>query len=271
MTSREARVLILCKTYPSPSAAHAETSCVAGIEDNGRLIRLFPMPFRLVSGESQFRKWQWITARVEKSRRDHRPESHKIFVDTIVLDGRPLPTRDGWQLRREWLDKVQVFPDFAALEAARSQNGVTLGLVRPQTILGLDITPSNPPTWTAEEQQKLAQLERQDGLFDAAEAKSIARLRKVPFDFHYRYACGAATYRHKIADWEAGALYWNLRRTKGDAWERPFRDKIEIDLPAAELMFLMGTVHRFPDQWLIASLIYPPRLPNGQPRQRSLL
>jgi hypothetical protein len=24
-------------------------------------------------------------------------------------------------------------------------------------------------------------------------------------------------------------------------------------------MFLMGTIHRFPEQWLIASLIYPPR------------
>lgn len=38
-------------------------------------------------------------------------------------------------------------------------------------------------------------------------------------------------------------------------------------------MFLMGTIHRFPGQWLIVGLIYPPRLPppNDDPRQGQLL
>jgi hypothetical protein len=30
-------------------------------------------------------------------------------------------------------------------------------------------------------------------------------------------------------------------------------------LPSRDLMFLMGTIHRFPDKWLIVSLLYPPR------------
>src|SRR5580704_16619229 len=101
MASRHTRILILCKTYPSPSGKHVETSCVAGMEQDGRLIRLFPVPFRLISDESQFKKWQWITARVAKAPKDHRPESHKVFVDTIVCDGNPLPTRQAWQARRE--------------------------------------------------------------------------------------------------------------------------------------------------------------------------
>jgi hypothetical protein len=41
MASRRARILVLCKTYPSPSAKHTETSCVAGMEKNGNLIRLY--------------------------------------------------------------------------------------------------------------------------------------------------------------------------------------------------------------------------------------
>lgn len=61
------RILVMCKTYPSPSARHAETSCVAGMDDKGNLIRLFPVPFRLIGDEAQFKKWQWITALVEKS------------------------------------------------------------------------------------------------------------------------------------------------------------------------------------------------------------
>jgi hypothetical protein len=36
-------------------------------------------------------------------------------------------------------------------------------------------------------------------------------------------------------------------------------------------MFLLGTIHRFPNQWLIVSLIYPPRPPSAPPGQRSFL
>jgi hypothetical protein len=270
MASRQARILILCKTYPSPSGKHVETSCVAGMEEGGQLIRLFPIPFRLIDGQKQFKKWQWVNVRVGKASNDHRPESHKVFFDTIECDGDPLPTGHGWRTRREQLEKIQTFDDFASLDAVRVSGGVTLGLLRPSRVLGLDITATSKPEWTDEEKKKLVQHERQGGLFDEADAKRIAMLKKVPFDFHYRYVCGTREYRHKIADWEAGALYLNCRSRYGDDWEAAFRNKIEKELPAADLMFLMGTIHRFPDQWLIVSLIYPPRPPSESPRQASL-
>lgn len=261
MASRLTRVLILCKTYPSPSGRHVETSCVAGMEETGRLIRLFPVPFRLVSDEQQFKKWQWITVRVEKAKNDHRPESHKVFVDTIVCEGDPLPTKNDWHARRTELAKLTVHTDLAYIEATRAAGGPTLTMLRPSKIVALDITPSKNPDWTPEEREKLVQDLRQEGLFEEADAKTVRTLRKVPYDFHYRYECvvdgEVAAYRHKIADWEAGALYWNCRRNYGEKWEVPFRKKLEQELPAADLMFLMGTIHRFPDQWLIVSLIYP--------------
>ena len=60
------RILILCKTYPSPSGKHVETSCVAGMEEGGQLIRLFPIPFRLIDDQKQFRKWQWVNCGLAK-------------------------------------------------------------------------------------------------------------------------------------------------------------------------------------------------------------
>jgi hypothetical protein len=78
MVCRRAKVLILCKTYPSPSAGYVETSCVAAMEEGGRLLRLYPVPFRLLEDENQFRKWQWIEADIEKAKDDHRQESHRI-------------------------------------------------------------------------------------------------------------------------------------------------------------------------------------------------
>src|ERR1700733_10763067 len=100
MASRQARILILCKTYPSPSGKHVETSCVAGMEEDGSLIRLYPVPFRLDDDKKQFKKWQWIKVRVEKAKNDKRPESRKTFVDTIVCEGEPLTTKNDWAARR---------------------------------------------------------------------------------------------------------------------------------------------------------------------------
>jgi hypothetical protein len=244
------------------------------MEENGKLVRLFPVPFRLITDDQQFRKWQWIRARIEKAPNDRRSESHKVFIDTIALDGDALSTNRGWQLRKEQLKKLGIFEDFQTLQDARESEGTTLALLRPRQVLGLDITPSDRPDWTDEEREKLIQYESQGALFAQADRKGIRTLEKLPFDFHYRYvgAIAGATResRHKVVDWEAGALYWNCRRRYGKHWEEPFREKLERDLPAADLMFLMGTIHRFPDQWLIVSLIYPPKPQRDESGQTSL-
>ncbi len=211
---------------------------------------------------------------MEKASNDHRPESHKIFIDTIECESDSLSTKNGWRERIEQLDQIPIFDSFAALELARTTKGTTLGLLRPSSIAALDVTRSDTPDWTQGEKDKLVQHEKQSGLFDDADAKRLATLKKVPFDFHYRYVCGSGInrdeLRHKIADWEAGALYWNCRRSKGNAWEAAFRERLEVKLPESDLMFLMGTIHRFPQQWLIVSLIYPPKLPTELERQGSL-
>jgi hypothetical protein len=274
MKSKIQRVLILCKTYPSPSARYSETSCVAGIDEDGNLIRLYPVPFRLVSDDRQFKKWQWINVRLEKANADHRPESHKLYVDTIECDENTLSTKNFWKDRRAYLDKIPKFESFDALEEARQKNGTSLALLKPKQIISLEIKPVDTPDWTDEEKQKLLALQQQGNLFDDTDEKSIRLLRKIPYDFHYVYECDLGTekvrYKHKIVDWEVGALFWNVFAKHKNGWELPFRKKIEQDLTQADLMFLMGTIHRFPNQWLIVSLIYPPMQPPEQVAQQLL-
>jgi hypothetical protein len=267
------RILILCKTYPTPSARHVETSCVAGMDANGNLVRLYPVPFRMVEDEQQFKKWQWISARIRRAQDDSRPESHRISVDTIELLGEPLPARDHWPERREAIKDVAVFPTFDALEASRLQHGTTLGLVRPRRLVDVDITAVDNPVWTDKERANLLQEQGQGSLFDAdAEQRAIKTLKKLPFDFHYRYECdspiGAMPYRHKLVDWEAGALYWNVSRKPH--WQAAFRQKFVADFNQREVLFLMGTIHRFPGQWLIVSVLYLPKLPETALRQQAL-
>lgn len=271
---RKERILILAKTYPSPSAQYVETSCVAGISQDGAMRRLFPVPFRMIEDWQQFRKWQWIDVRVEKAPKDHRPESHKIYVDTINC-GDVIDTKKAWSGRWEWLEKIPAFDSYDAIEATRLADGLSLALLRPKRLIGLEISKARNPDWTDEEREKLLQEQMQGNLFDEIEERrQVKQLRKVPFDFYYRYVYdtpeGEKERKHKIVDWEAGALFWKCRESHGTDWEKPFRAKLEEDLGAKDLMFLMGNQHRFQDQWLIISLVYPPKRKPVEVRQGSL-
>ncbi|MBZ5876298.1 hypothetical protein [Chromohalobacter israelensis] len=260
MASRDTNILILCKTYPSPSAKYCETSCVAGMEEDGSLIRLFPVPFRLIDGKQQFKKWQWISAKVEKSRDDHRPESHRLQVGSIE-PGAEVTTRRDWSERRHYINRIEIFDSPGQLEAARVERGVTLGLVRVGQVLDLSLTESKNDSWTENELAKLVRL--QTDLFEDDQTE-IRQLEKIPVDFHYHYECdtadGPVQFKHKVVDWEVCSLYRNLVQAHGkQGWKEPFKRKLLDEFPKKDLMFLMGTIHRFPDQWLIVSLIYPPK------------
>lgn len=263
MASQIERILILAKTYPSPSAQHVETSCVAGINEHGAMRRLYPVPFRLIEEGQKFKKWQWIDVRVEKAHKDHRLESHKLYVDTITC-GDVIDTKKQWDARWPWIEKLPTFTSFDELEATRIESGLSLALMRPKQVLTLEIVEARAAEWTDEEREKLLRDEMQGQLFSDTEVKKMTqKLRKVPFDFYYRYTCdtpeGEKVFRHKIVDWEAGVLFWHCRQSHGVDWRKPFRAKLEEDLMGKDLMFLMGNQHRFQDQWLIISLIYPPK------------
>jgi hypothetical protein len=254
-------LLILTKTYPSPSAGYRETTCVAAITRAGELRRIFPVPFRLLDGDARFRKWEWIHARVSRPNGDHRPESRRIDADSIQRSGNVIPIKNGdWSQRTKWLES-HVVPGFTALEQRRLATGQTLGVLRVSRILELRITAVKEADWTDADWIKLSQ----DGLFDTVEIKKRPPLRKLPFDFHYRYECigpdgkpDEAT--HKLTDWEVGALYWKCISGYGqDGWEEKFRQRFEIEFANKDLYFLMGTIHRFPKQWLIVGIIYPPK------------
>ena len=87
-------------------------------------------------------------------------------------------------------------------------------------------------------------------------------MRKLPFAFSYRFEDEDGRRSElQVQDWEVGALYRRLRKQYGvSGWEAPFRAKYEQELPSRDLRLLLGTIHRFPDQWLAVSVICPPKL-----------
>jgi hypothetical protein len=264
-------LLILTKTYPSPSAKYRETTCVAALNRAGQMRRLYPVPYRLLDGDDQFEKWEWIKASISTTDGDARPESRRIDTDSIERPGKVIKPKDGdWSERLHWI-QPHLVTTFAALEARRQATGETLGFLRASKILELKITPVKQADWTESDKIKLTQ----DGLFDSVEIKKRQPLRKLPYDFHYRYECATApgneTNIHKLTDWEIGALYWNCVRLYGPkGWEAKFRYRLETEFAKKDLLFLMGTIHRFPDQWLIVGIVYPPKPAPGAAKQLGL-
>lgn len=251
-------ILILAKTYPVPSTKYRETACVAGVTRQGTLLRLFPVPFRFLDKKQQFRKWQWIKAAITKASRDKRPESHRLDIDRVECSDDIIDTTNQWEKRRLWIEP-HVVSDPSTLENRRIATGQTLGIIRVEELVGLEIEPEKNPDWDEKEWKNLIQ----DQFFDSQAARNRPPLRKVPFKFYYRYRCkvgdGLEEFRHLITDWEIGALYWSCVKKYDEKWEFYLRKKLEEDFAKKDLFFLMGTVHRFPNTWLIIGMVYPPK------------
>jgi hypothetical protein len=246
------RVLITVRTYPVPATKGVEVSCTAGVTDDGKWIRLFPLPYRLLEDDKKFKKYQWIKVNVTKAKNDARPESFNPQVDQIEV-GTTLSTERDWWARWDVLRPL-LGPTLCDLQSECANNGhPTLGLIKPQ-IERLIIEPCNPK-WTPKQQEAL----KQTSLFHQAPE---TELEKIPFDFSYEFRCGklfCSGHKMICTDWEMGQSYRQWTRQYGNRWEQAFRQKYETEMiEKNDTHFYVGNLHQFPNAWIVVGLFYPP-------------
>ncbi len=131
----------LVKAYPALSRKYGEVSCVAGVEmaANGpRWIRLYPVPFRSLDDDRQFRKYQPVHLRVEAHRGDLRPETRRPDRDSIELRGGPVSSKNGWALRRRFVEPLMV-ESMCEVSRRQRRDGTSLGVFRPGQIADFKI------------------------------------------------------------------------------------------------------------------------------------
>jgi hypothetical protein len=144
------RVLITVRTYPVPAHHGIEVSCTAGITDAGNWIRLFPIPYRFLSPDQRFTKYQWIEADITRPRNDPRSESYTLRIDSIRrLE--MVGTADNWRARKDIIFPLRRNSLCEIIESRRS-GGPTLGIFKPAQITRLMITPAKPPNWTPQQE-----------------------------------------------------------------------------------------------------------------------
>ena len=248
------KALIVVRTYPTPAKKGAEVSCTAAITDKGEWLRLFPVPWRYLSAEEQFRKYQWVELTVEKAG-DSRPESYRLTQNGIRIVSQQLTTDNKWLHRREIVEPLKAHC-LCCLMQERDQRGFpTLGVFRPKRIERLIIA-HDEPQWT---EAQLAIL-RQGHLF-AEQPKH--QLEKIPYKFQYNFYCDEVACKgHTMmcTDWEMAEAWRRWRDDYGGDWERKFRQRFETEMiEKCDTHFFVGTVHQHPGTWIIVGLFYPPK------------
>ncbi len=254
---RPEQILILVKTYPTPSLRDIEVSCTAGVTSDGKLIRIFPVPFRFMKDDQRFKKYQEIRGQIWKSN-DVRPESHKIEPDSIEIVGPPIPSDNKWEARRKRIEHLEEHC-MCCLRKKQLKSGFpTLGFFRPHEVDRL-LVKETSAEWSERERAKLGRV----SLWNDRE---VAELEKIPHTFKYRYKCPheyCPGHEQSCTDWEMAQSFRGWRWRYGEDWEAKFREKYEDHLiENCDLSFFVGTDYRY-GNWLVVGLWYPLKGPRN--------
>lgn len=270
--SKRLKVLITVKTYPIPSKKYDELVCTAGVTETGDFIRLYPINFRDLPYDRQFKKYQWIEVGVRRHRNDVRKESYLPESDSILILGKPIPANPGnWSERAQYVLK-NPSRSMEELYTKQEDDNTSLGIFKPKNIKDLLITKGDPE-WPSSFLEKL----RQYRLFESRK-NTLIPPRKVPFKFHFLFECDDSqcnkSHKMMIEDWELGVLFWKLvdeGYSHSEACQK-VKEKFLHDIcgPKNNTYFYVGTILAHPKTWVIVGLFYP-KIESHKLKQKTLL
>ncbi|VVM18429.1 hypothetical protein BSPWISOXPB_2311 [uncultured Gammaproteobacteria bacterium] len=261
------KVLISVKTYPTLSTKYNELVCTAGFLEDGSWVRIYPLPFRALERNQQYKKWQWIELDLELNTSDVRPESHKVLnldsLEVVELLG----TEQNWFKRKEVVNRGDVYDDLSVLiEKANKYNKLSLATFKPTRILDF-IVEEVDREWNPEKLATLKAKAQQLSLFQTeAEVKKELKLAdKLPYKFSYKFEdINGKQSTLMIEDWEIGALYWIcLQRCVGDEEKavQQVKDKYLGFVENCEILLFLGTTKQFhgwaSNPFVIIGVFYP--------------
>ncbi len=251
------------KAYPQIGRRTGESVCVAGIRTDihpPQWARLFPIPFRDLDRDVQFRKYQYITLKAHPSRRDRRPESLRPDCDTIRLGPELSSSGPDLDRRRALVDAVMI-ESMCELQRMQEVQGTSLGAFRPADVA--DVVSRRGDEWDAAKKTVAAQR----SLF----APDKEPLEQPPWQFSYRYRCLDAScggHEQTIVDWEIGQAWraWRELRPEPDRVEA-IRNRWLDELCSGDrdTVFFAGNMHQHPKSFLILGVFWPRRTPYTRP------
>lgn len=250
------KVLITVKAYPAISKKYNETVCTAGITEEGKWIRIYPIPFRQLDYNNQFRKYEWVELELERNTSDFRTESFRprnLMLDDLISYGIIKADRDTWAERRKCvLKKIYTNLEQLIAEAKNKDICTSLAVFKPTKIIDF-IYQETDREWKKGKIEFLKSKKLQLNLFENNELNDIDEFEivdKLPYKFSFKFLDDAGKESTlMIEDWETGMLFWHsLESNEGNefkACEDVKKKYFEDFAKTKDYYFFLGTTKRF--------------------------
>jgi hypothetical protein len=218
------------------------------------LIRLYPIPFRLLDYNKQFPKYSIISVDCEKPTRDKRIESYKVNQDTIEILSH-IGTRNKWAERKKFIFPTLSQSFCKILEDVSLHK--SLGIFKP-TKINLEIKKS-----ILRNQKKKEAMYNQYYLFD----KKLNPIEQIPFRFYYKFKCknspNCPGHKLMIHDWELIESYrrWRHRYVDKEVLLSKIKETWldKLCSPKRDTYFYVGNIWQRPKHFMVLGVFYPPK------------
>lgn len=249
------KILITVKAYPAISKKYNETVCTAGITEEGRWIRIYPIPFRQLDYNNQFRKYEWIELDLEKNPSDFRPESYRpknLLLNDLTSLGIIEADGNTWAMRRNYvLKNIYTNLDQLIAEAKDRKICTSLAIFKPAKIIDF-IYHETDREWKKEKLDYLKNKKLQLNLFENNDENDITEFEvvdKLPYKFSFKFEDEQGkSSTLMIEDWETGMLFWNsLAKHEGNevkACEDVKKKYFDDFAKTKDYYFFLGTTKR---------------------------
>jgi hypothetical protein len=248
------KVLVTVKTYPNPSRKYQETVCVAGIDlDTNAWIRLYPIKFRDLEANKQFKKNNGIKIKAQKAKDDKRPESYQVDADSIEIV-------DWYDSKKLWEKRKKVVlptlsKSFCEIIEESKLHDKSLGVFKPDKVHFIH---KKVKTDDLEERQKYY---AQQGFFDKAKKP----IEPIPYDFRYSFFCqdepDCPGHNLLIIDWEINQAYrqWRYNYKPEPLLLEKIKERWLNNMCTNkhDTYFFVGNTKRFRENFMVLGVFYP--------------
>lgn len=263
------KILIAVKTYPTLAAKYDELVCTAGFREDGSWVRIYPIPFRKLDYDRQYKKYDWVEIDLVRNDSDFRPESHRPYsIDHAFDIVGHIDTSNNWQLRKEIvLRNVYTNLELLIADAKDDSKKTSLAVFKPTRILDFICEPADRD-WDKAKLDRLKAKAQQLNLFANAD-NPFEVVRKLPYKFSFVFSDEKGRESTlMIEDWETGQLYWNCLKQHDGNEQLACQDvkmKYFDDFARSkDLYFYLGTTRNFhfiaPNPFIIIGTFHPKKV-----------
>jgi hypothetical protein len=240
MSWRKESIIVLVKATPNWSVSLGQyTICTAGVNDDGKWRRLYPMTWRAIK-DNDIKVWDRIEVELAKPDKDSRQESRKVKSESITNSGCAIERR---QERRKYLNSLTdpYLPD-------PNRDNKTLSIIKP-VLFGF---------FVEKRDESIDQATLYGGVFKERPYGDIG--------LHYTFKCGEKGCDmcrdvgkfHKMDCLDFGANHLYRKYADEHTAKEKVRDRCFVKMKTeSDLWFAMGTHSKYPFLcWMIVGLLW---------------